>query len=318
VELRHDPTGFVLDTTDEVAKLAYLGALGLAGGPAAAGLRGSLLGMQRADGGFPSEIDPAVSGVRETVQTSLVLLDAGVEPEDATIEQALRFILGHQDACGGFGENPAVGVPSFVIELHGWMCITWLTASAIELMLRTCGREAVPCVRAVRWLREMQRADGSWPMHAGRPKGDPDSTAQIAFLLRELGGPDDPSFAAARKRLDADLTEAAETAARGYWVTDDGLQMPLDAYSLTYPVLASATDPPRRIRAGYDISDPRVKSLMVRLIDIQRDDGGWRPFWKDVSCPMQTVVALKVLAGTGAIPSEPLAVRADRWQRSVG
>jgi hypothetical protein len=38
---------------------------------------------------------------------------------------------------------------------------------------------------------------------------------------------------------------------------------------------------------------------MEALIDLQREDGGWRPFWAEESDPVYTLLAIKglVLAG---------------------
>jgi hypothetical protein len=80
----------------------------------------------------------------------------------------------------------------------------------------------------------------------------------------------------------------------------------LDAYTLTQPLLAWALEPPRRIRAGYDVHEPRVKRILEALVGIQREDGGWRPFWQEQSSPLYTVLAIEVLALGGAIAREDL------------
>jgi hypothetical protein len=63
-------------------------------------------------------------------------------------------------------------------------------------------------------------------------------------------------------------------------------------------------DPPRRFERGYDAGDPRVRRMMEALIEIQRQDGGWRPFWSAESSPLYTALALKVLVLSGALARE--------------
>jgi len=65
-------------------------------------------------------------------------------------------------------------------------------------------------------------------------------------------------------------------------------------------------DPPRRFQSGYDASDPRVKRMMEALVEIQRKDGGWRPFWAEESDPVYTVLAVKVLILSGMLVRQDL------------
>ena len=74
----------------------------------------------------------------------------------------------------------------------------------------------------------------------------------------------------------------------------------------THLLLSWLLDPPRRLQSGYDASDPRVRRMMEALADIQREDGGWRPFWAEKSSPVYTVLALKVLTLSGMLEREDL------------
>lgn len=75
---------------------------------------------------------------------------------------------------------------------------------------------------------------------------------------------------------------------------------------LTHLLLSWLLDPPRRLQSGYDVSDPRVKRMMKALIDIQREDGGWRPFWSEESSLVYTLLALKVLVLSGVLARDRL------------
>ena len=80
----------------------------------------------------------------------------------------------------------------------------------------------------------------------------------------------------------------------------------IDVYTLTHLLLSSLVDPPRRLQGGYDVSDPRVRKILEALIEIQGQDSGWRPFFAEESSPLYTVLAVKVLILSGAIPREDL------------
>jgi len=96
---------------------------------------------------------------------------------------------------------------------------------------------------------------------------------------------------------------------RGYRIRlRDEQREELDGYTLTHLLLSWLLDQPRRIQKGYDVSDPRVKRMMEALIDIQREDGGWRPFWSEKSSPVYTALAVKVLVLSGVLAREDLAL----------
>lgn len=46
--------------------------------------------------------------------------------------------------------------------------------------------------------------------------------------------------------------------------------------------------------------------MMKALIDIQREDGGWRPFFAEESSPVYTLLAVKVLILSGMLVREAL------------
>jgi hypothetical protein len=78
-------------------------------------------------------------------------------------------------------------------------------------------------------------------------------------------------------------------------------------------LLSWLLDPPRRFQAGYDVADPRVKRMMKALVKIQRDDGGWRPFFAEESSPLYTALAVKVLILSGALARQDLAAMVEAY-----
>jgi len=192
--------------------------------------------------------------------------------------------------------------------------ITWLTGDAVEI-LRLAEREEGPFNKAVDFLRKSQNEDGGWHCYSGsigykkKTPGDPDSTGQIAFLFSEIFGESDPAYISGRALYERFLDELSNDVEQGYrHKLQDDAKVELDVYTLTRPFLSSLVDQPRRILSGFDIGDPRVRRIMDELVGIQRPDGGWRPFWSDVSSPVYTVIAIKTLVLTGMLRIEDLIV----------
>lgn len=79
------------------------------------------------------------------------------------------------------------------MELSNVQSVTWLTADIVELLRSVGLAESKPCTKALNWIRKMQNPDGGWPMFKGeRFQGsDPDSTAQILFMMKRIYGEND-------------------------------------------------------------------------------------------------------------------------------
>jgi len=88
------------------------------------------------------------------------LVAAGVDPGDPRIRRAVRFLVEHQNADGGFGE-----------DLRSYRDPAWRargtstasqTAWALLALVAAGEAEGAPARRAVAYLVEAQRPDGSW------------------------------------------------------------------------------------------------------------------------------------------------------------
>jgi hypothetical protein len=313
VRLKRDPFPLIFAQGDRVTRLACLDFFGLGDSPLAKECLLGLIKRQRFDGSFPSCLDPQSWGMQETVRNALLLLKVGLPPEGVNVSSAGAFILDHQRPDGGWCENRALDIPPERTWLSNERSVTWLTADVVELLRRVGMGERSEYRAAVEWLRTMQSQRGGWPSLAQRAGGqpraadDPDATAQIAFLMKHLYGEHDPAYLKGRALFESYLDESARDAQRGYWIRlRDGRREQLDVYYLTHLLLSWHLDPPRRLHSGYDASDPRVKRMMDTLIDIQREDGGWRPFWADESCPIYTFLAVKVLVLSAMLAREDL------------
>ena len=311
MKLKRDPTGFILREGDDTTKLHLLEFLGLLDTKEAKELILSLLKNQMPNGGFPSRFNKKVAGITRTCRVALLLLRCGIPPDGLNIQSAVKFLLRFQRADGGWSENPKLTIPKKVIELSSEKSVTWLTADVIELLREVGLEKSEACKRALSWLRRVQNEAGGWFMFegAGFEGSDPDSTAQITFLMKDVYGEDDPVYLRGKKLFERFLDDVARNADRGYYVAPNGEKRENDIYHLTHLLLSSLVDKNRRIEAGYDLSDERVKKIVEAVVDSQLEDGGWRPFWADKSDPVYTVLTLKLLASMDALKVENLRVQ---------
>jgi squalene cyclase len=313
MKLEHNPFPLIFTQGDETTKLACLEFFGLQDSLQAKGWLLELIKLQRSNGAFPSHLDPDNWGTRETVRNTLLLLKVGLPPKGVNVDSAVQFILSRQRPDGGWSENPSLDIPPWMVELSNEQSITWVTADVVELLRLVGMGECRECEAALEWLRAVQNQHGGWYSYSGSigdqrgSTGDPDSTAQITFLMGELYGEDDPVYLRGRELFERHLDEAVQDVERGYrFRLRDGRREELDGYTLTHLLLSWLLDQPRRIQSGYDVGDPRVKQMMEALIDIQREDGGWHPFWSEESSPVYTALAVKVLVLSGMLARDDL------------
>lgn len=313
MKLTYDPFPLIFSQGDTATQLACLQFFDLQDTPRANRCLLQLVKQQRADGTFPSRLDPRKWGMRETVRNAILLQGMGFPSKGANVDSAVRFILSHQSPDGGWMENGSLDIPPEVVELSNERSITWLTADVVDLLRQAGLRRCQECKAALDWLRRAQNRYGGWSMFAGdvadRPDatGDPDSSAQITFLMGEIYGEHDPIYLQGRDLFESNLDLCAQDAERGYRIrSQDGQKEELDGYTLTHLLLSSLFDPPRRFQAGYDVGDPRVQCMMEALLDSQQEDGGWRPFWTEESSPIYTALAVKTLILSGVLAQADL------------
>jgi len=303
MKLRYDSIGFALKTGDHATKLHLLEFLGLLDTKEAKELILSLLEDQMSNGGFPSRFNERIAGITQTCRIILLLLKCGIPQKRLNVQSAVNFLLRLQRDDGGWSENPELTIPKEAIEVSNRESVTWLTADIIELFREVGLGKSEACKRALSWLRRAQNDEGGWFMFegAGFEGSDPDSTAQIAFLIKNVYGEDDPAYLKGKKLFESSLDDVARDAERGYYVALNGEKRDNDIYHLTHLFLSSLVDKNSRIEAGYDLNDKRVEKIVKAIVDSQLEDGGWRPFWSEKSDPVYTVLALKLLASLGVV-----------------
>lgn len=308
MRLKYDAVDFILKRGDDYTKLHLLQFLNLLDTKMAKDLILTLLKSQMPSSGFPSRFDRQTEGIRETCRIALLLLKCGIPSHGLNIQCAVNFLLKHQREDGGWSENPELSIPEHMIELSNEKSVTWLTANVVELIREVGLGSNEACRKALSWLRETQNEDGGWMMFEGDGfKGsDPDSTAQILFMIREIYGENDPVYLKGKPFFEKHLDELAKDAERGYYTALNGGKRENDIYHLTHLLGSSLVDKNRRVEASYDLKDKRVKKIVKAILDSQREDSGWSPFWTEESSPVYTMLTLKLLVWVRALNRENL------------
>ena len=308
IKLLYDPVGFIIQHGDEITRLHLFQFLDLLETKKGKELILHLLMSQMPSGGFPSKFHNKVEGIKETCRNTLLLLKCGYPHNSLNIQSTVNYLLKHQREDGGWSENPKLTIPEKIVELTTAQSITWLTADIIELLRTVRLDESEPCKKALNWLRKMQNQDGGWPMFKkDQFRGsDPDSTAQILFMMREIYGEKDAVWLKGIKLFEKFLDEVAADAEKGYYIAPNGEKRENDIYHLTHLLLSSLVDSKRRIEAGYNLNDVRINKIVHAILKSQREDGSWRPFWTPNSDPTYTMLTLKLLVWLGVINSEEL------------
>jgi hypothetical protein len=309
IELRYDPIPLILGRGRPIDVLELLDEAGLLFTTLAQGHLLALLSQQRRDGGFPSAFDGVHFGVRETERVVRLLLHAGLGPETLNVNAALDLLLDIQRPDGGWSENPALPLPPSEATLSTRLGVTWLTAE-VALTLEEADRDTEEAYwHALEWLHGWQCQGGGWPLLEGMDQPHPDSSTLITFFLADIYSEADPVVNQGKAYYERCLTEISRDAQQRYREVR-GERRGLDIYHLVDTVLE-----PQAAAAGYTCLDQRIVRIVEAVADIQRRDGGWRPFWREESDPAYTAYALRALVWVEALEREQLAEMIRRHLR---
>lgn len=311
IELRYDPLPLIMNRGGPANILAVLGEAGLLTTSLAREYLLALISHQRPDGGFPSKWDGTQYGVQETGRAVRLLLHSGLGPDTLNVAAALQLLLQAQRPDGGWSENPALKIPPTAPALSTTAGVTWLTAEVIQTIQEAGADELVePYWQALDWLYRWHCREGGWPSLEGQDQPEPDSSSLITFLLADLYGENDPAVQQGRLYYERCLTRISKDAQQRYYEVR-GERCGLDVYHLVDSVLE-----PQAAAAGYDMNDERIAHIIEAVADIQRRDGGWRPFWLEESDPTYTAYTVRALVWVGALPQETLVEMLRRYLRS--
>lgn len=300
MEFKYDPVPFIFQKGDSFTKLCVLEMVDLWNTPIGKGLLLDLLKNQKKDGGFPSKIDSDFSGVKETERTARLLLKCRIPKDGLILASCMKFLAKNHTEDGGFRENPKINLPEKVIELSNQKNVTWLTADMVDLFRQMGQENTKACQKAINWLRKMEIPEGGWGLFEEDEEIDPDSSAQVTFLMKDLLGAEDTLYKRGIALFERHLDQRAEEAKAGFW-DRKGEKEENEVYHLTHLLGQSIFSGKRGADAGYNIKDKRVKKIIESIITIQREDGGFRPFWSKKSDPLYTGLVLKIFLWVGAM-----------------
>lgn len=305
MEFKHDPVPFIFEKGDAFTKLCVLEIVGLWNTALGKELLLDLLKTQKKDGGFPSGIDSKHSGMKETERAANLLLRCKMPKDGLALASCMKFLLKHQTQDGGFPENPKLTIPPEMTELSNEKGVTWLTADMVDL-LRLAGQENTKaCQKAINWLRRMELPEGGWGPVEEDEEIDPDSSAQITFLMKDLLGGEDTLYKRGIALFEEHLDQVAQNAEQGFYHLN-GEKRENEVYHLTHLLGQSIFTGKRGADAGYRVRDQRVKKILEGIIEIQREDGGFRPYWSKESDPLYTAIVLKIFLWVGAMKKKEI------------
>ena len=294
MDLKYDPIPFIFEKGDLYTKLSVLEMVDLWNTTTGEKLLLELLKTQNKDGGFPSRIDPKQSGVRKTERVTYLLSRCGIPREGLSLSGCMKFLLKHQTGDGGFIENPKIDIPESMNWVSSRKGVTWLTVDIVDI-LKLFGREnAKVCQKAINWLRRMELPDGGWSSVEGQETVDPDSSAMVTFLMKDILGEEDTLYKRGRELYEKHLDQTASDVEQGYYMRE-GKKEENDVYHLTHLLGQSFFSGKRSADSGYDIRDQRVKKIVEGLIQTQREDGGFKPYWSQEGDPLYTGLVLNIL-----------------------
>jgi len=303
MELKYDPIPFIFEKGDLYTRLSVLEIADLGNTPGGEKLLLELLKTQHKDGGFSSRIDPKLSGITETERTAYLLSRCGMPKEGLALSSCMKFVLKHQTGEGGFGENPKIDIPESMDWVSKQKGVTWLTVEIVDL-LRLFGQEnAKVCQKAINWLRRMELPGGGWGAVEGKETVDPDSSAVVTFLMKDLLGEEDTLYKRGRELYERHLDQTAADAEQGYHVWNEKKEEN-EIYHLTHLLGQSYFSGKRSADSGYDIGDHRIKKIVEGIVKIQREDGGFRPYWSQESDSLYTGLVLNIFLWVKAMEKE--------------
>jgi len=130
--------------------------------------------------------------------------------------------------------------------------------------------------------------------------------------MKDLFGEEDPLYKRGIALYEEHLTETAKDAEAGFYYRK-GQKEENDIYHLTHLLGQSFFFGKRSADAGYNAKDKRVKKIVKAIIETQREDGGWRPFWSKKSDPVYTALVIKIFFWIGALQKKKIKAMIERF-----
>ena len=170
-----------------------------------------LTSQQLQDGGWSYILGVSISGLNETENVLIGLLQVGLTPTSRTISRGLSYLNAKQSVDGGFGNTEQTAYASIIYKLAGAayqgklaQTITWLKAnqnpdggwgsmlgytSTTEntswalIAFSYAGESGIEVAKGAFWLLAAQNEDTGWGAIIGVPMSNDSSTAMSVWAL---------------------------------------------------------------------------------------------------------------------------------------
>ena len=297
-------------------------------------VKAALSGLERftLDDEQGRRIEACQSPIWDTALAVIALVDAGVRPDDPSVQAAVEWLLDKEVTVVGDWAVRRPTLPpggwSFEFANVNYPDIDDTAEVVLALRRATHRRSAPACERALDWVAGMRSSDGGWGAF------DADNNSQLPNQLPffDFGAVTDPPTADVTAHV-VEMLACENGPLRPGWqeALRDGLewlsanQEPDGSYwgrwGVNY-VYGTGAVLPALIAAGVPPGDPRVADGVRWLVEHQNSDGGWgedlrsyvEPGWvgRGDSTASQTAWALIGLLAAGE-RDNPATERGVEW-----
>lgn len=225
-----------------------------------------LRSLQNDDGGFPYGNEKGkLSSVNSTSAILSLMIELGLTESDVC-EKTVEFLLRVQGEDGSWDENPAINQynPPFWDMPGDLKTKVWLTASILNYLIQLGYRKSVVVRKATQFLLKNRDEEGKFV-------GFLHSTWLSVGVFGQLEGVNSEVVEKALKVLERNINGMGNGASDLTWC--------LDCFHV----------------AGLSKDDPVVKKCIEKVIELQRQDGGWASTDREKSNVSTTINALRVL-----------------------
>ena len=134
---------------------------------------------------------------------------------------------------------------------------------------------------------------------------DPDSSAQVTFLMKDLLGGEDTLYKRGVALFEQYLDQMSQNSEQGFYYLK-GEKRENEVYHLTHLLGQSIFSGKRGASAGYNVRNAKAKKILEGILSIQREDGGFRPYWSQESDPLYTGIVLKIFLWAKAMEKDQI------------
>ncbi len=233
------------------------------------------------EGGVPFDFEEENPSCLKDTAELLTPLSKIVPDRRDLIEKMASFIADRQKADGGFAE--VKGLDDYIemkwgaINGRDWYpvgkSITWLTGKAIEALISANYNNEKRIKRGIEFLKKLQHNSGHWPDTADHEEPDPLATGNIINAFKKAGLDKEEAYIKGRNALIKSIEEAMKK--------EEFLWDLVDIAYIDKPLNKE--------------EEKIIKKAVKLIIELQNEDGGWKPVWMKQSDPELTALLVQAV-----------------------